>query len=173
MRLTKAEDDSWFFQWDNDAERSEREKRQPAYIEACPRYAGIFEAAFKKAKERSEFAFVSTLIAIRSMQDAGWDPYESSVEAIFEVLKVCSTVESYVAARHLQLWIYGHTVEASEPYELLANLLAIAQGETFNTNRFPAHSNGRPQSPGSKIDKLQQSAETAGLPQITVPLREI
>jgi hypothetical protein len=124
MRLARAEDDSWFFHWDSDAERAEREERQPAFVEAFPRYAGIFEAAFKKAKERSEFAFISTLVAFRSMQDAGWDPYESSVEAISEILKVYSTVESYVAARHLQLWIYGHIVEASEPYELLANLLA-------------------------------------------------
>ena len=89
------------------------------------------------------------------------------------MLKVHSTLESYVASRHLQLWIYGHIIEASEPYELLANLLAIALGETFKTNRFPPHSNGRPQSPGSKIDKLEQSAAAAGLPQITVPLREV
>ena len=61
MRLAKAEGDNWFFQWDSDAERSERQQRQPAYIEAYPRYAGIFEAAFKKAKEKSEFAFVQHL----------------------------------------------------------------------------------------------------------------
>jgi hypothetical protein len=30
LRLTKAEDDSWFFKWDSDTERSEREQRQPA-----------------------------------------------------------------------------------------------------------------------------------------------
>jgi hypothetical protein len=170
MRMTKAEDGSWILQWNSDGERAER---QPDYIEASPRYVGIFEAAFEKAKERSEFAFVSTLIAVRSMQDAGWDPYESSVAAISEMLKVCNTLESYVADRHMQLWIYGHIAEASEPYELLANLLAIAQGETYNTTRFPPHANGRPQSPWSKIDKLQQSAEAAGLPETTTPLREI
>lgn len=173
MRIAKTQDGSWILQWDSDAERAQREERQPAFIEASPRYVGIFEAAFEKAKERSEFAFVSTLIAFRSMQDAGWDPYESSVAAISEMLNVCNTLESYAAGRHLQLWIYGHIIEASEPYELLANLLAIAQGETYNTNRFPPHTSGRPQSPWSKIDQLQESAEAAGLPQITVPLREI
>ena len=74
MRLIKAEDDGWVFKWDSDTERKEREERQPAFIEASPRYVGIFETAFKKARETSEFAFVSTLVAFRSIQDEGWDP---------------------------------------------------------------------------------------------------
>jgi hypothetical protein len=76
------------------------------------------------------------------------------------------------AARHLQLWIYGHIVEASEPYEILANLLAISQGDTFRTDRFPLQ-NGRPQSPGAKIKALEETAKTVNLPNFSTALTEI
>jgi hypothetical protein len=115
---------------------------------------------------------------VRGLQDAGWDPYETSLEAISQMraihqkIAIDETIESFYAARHLRLWIYGHIVEASEPYEMLANLIAISQGETFNTTRFPPR-NGRPQSPGTKIDQLEQAARAANLLNVVSPLREV
>jgi hypothetical protein len=85
---------------------------------------------------------------------------------------VQAKVESPEAARHLQLWIYGHIIEASEPYEILANLLAISQDDTFRTERFPSQ-NGHPQSPGRKIKRLEEAAKTANLPGAVSPMREV
>jgi hypothetical protein len=81
MPLKKGEDDGWFFQF-SDAEKDTQQTSHPSYFEACARYANAFDAAFSKAKQRSEFAFVSTLIRVPGIQDAGWDPYESSLQAI-------------------------------------------------------------------------------------------
>jgi hypothetical protein len=80
--------------------------------------------------------------------------------------------ESYLAKRHLELWLFGHIVEASEPYEILSNLIAISQGDTFKIIRFPPR-NRRPQSPGEKIDQLEQAATTANLPGVASPMREV
>jgi hypothetical protein len=77
------------------------------------------------------------------------------------------------AARHLELWVYGHIVEASEPYELLANLVDVANGGRFKFDRFPPHPNGRPKSPGEKIQQLREMAVAAGMPGVASPLQEI
>src|SRR5262249_18512471 len=66
-----------------------------------------------------------------------------------------------------------HILEASEPYELLANLLGIAQGERFSSDRFPPHPGGRPKSPGEKIAAIEIAAGSAEMPQVAAPLREI
>ena len=76
------------------------------------------------------------------MQDPGWDPYESSMVAIKSVLSVLRGKLNSVADRHLALWLYGHIVEASEPYEFLGNLIDVSVGGKFKILRFPAK-NGR------------------------------
>lgn len=51
--------------------------------------------------------------------------------------EVHNKTENYEAARHLQFWIYGHIVEASEPYEMLANLVQVSLGGGFVVNPIP------------------------------------
>ena len=75
------------------------------------------------------------------------------------------------AAAHLRMWIYGHIVEASEPYELVANLLDITDGGTFVTAQFP-DKNGRPESPGSKVTSIEERAARLGYINVAVPFRE-
>jgi hypothetical protein len=139
---------------------------------SLPRYLTAFDLAFTKARERSEHAFVQTLLRVRGMQDAGWDPYQSSIEAIGQMRALHTQAESYYTKRHLELWLFGHIVEASEPYEILSNLIAISQGDTFRIIRFPSR-NGRPQSPSGKIDQLEQAATAADLPSVVTPMREV
>jgi hypothetical protein len=69
--------------------------------------------------------------------------------------------EDRLAARHLSLWIYGHIVEAAAPYDLLANLLKVAQGERARINRLPEE-RGRALSPGRKIELIGRWAEEIG-----------
>jgi hypothetical protein len=81
--------------------------------------------------------------------------------------------DDFGKARHLQLWLWGHILEASAPYELLARLLAVCGGERPRYTHFPDSRRGVPQSPWRKIEALQGMADTLGLSESLVPLREI
>ncbi|MEK6710979.1 MAG: hypothetical protein AABZ64_10410, partial [Nitrospinota bacterium] len=72
----------------------------------------------------------------------------------------------------ITLWTYGHILEASEPYELLANLLEIAQGKKCRLRQFPSDARGRPLTPGEKISRLEKMADNAKMPQVVLPLKE-
>jgi hypothetical protein len=172
MRLSKAKDGAWSLSLESEADKTTQEQSRGPYLEALPRYVTAFDLIFAKATERSEFAFISSLLRVRGLQDGGWDPYESSIEAIDGMRAVYKNIQSHPTARHLELWIYGHIVEASEPYEILSNLIAISQGDTFDLARFPSK-NGRPQSPGRKINQLERAAATANLPSVVTPLKEV
>jgi len=137
-------------------------------------YMNRLDPAFSRARERSPFQFILSLLRVRSLQDAGWDPYETTQHGIPLLLEAQNllTKDHSAAARHLALWIYGHILEASEPYELLANLIDVSTGGRFRAQRFPPHRKGRPQSPGEKISVLDRMADEAGMPQVTIPLRD-
>src|SRR5207253_2769860 len=84
--------------------------------EALARYLTAFDPAFSRAREESEFEFILTLLRVRGLQDAGWDPFVSTREAIGAIRRLHEQVaprdENFAVARHLQLWTYGHIVEA-------------------------------------------------------------
>lgn len=65
-----------------------------------------------------------------------------------------------MAARHLSLWIYDHIVEAAAPYDLLANLLKVAQGVARIT--WLPGERGRSLSPERKIELIGRWAEEIG-----------
>ena len=67
--------------------------------------------------------------------------------------------------------MYGHIVEASQPYALVANLLAIIDGERYSMSPFPDQ-NGRPISPGTKIGELKPRATALGI-SLDVPYDEL
>ncbi len=68
--------------------------------------------------------------------------------------------------------MYGHIVEASEPYEILANLIDIVAGGRFLAWRYPDQNN-RPQPVGRKIDAIEEQAAAAGIPSVAQPPREV
>lgn len=171
MPLMRDSDGTWKITI-ADHERSRANKSHPAYMEALPRYLTIFDALFSRAREKSEFMFLWSLFGIRGSQDAGWDPYETTVRAIPALLKVHDGIQEFEAARHLQLWIYGHIMEASEPYELLANLIDVSNGGQFLTQRFPPNTRGNYLPPGKKIARIREMAKAIGMSGITTPLRE-
>ena len=106
------------------------------------------------------------------MQDAGWDPYESTQRAIGAMQKINNGEIDGEASRHLGLWLYGHIMEASEPYEFLANFISVAVGGRFLVDRFPPHPNGSPLSPNIKIKRLEEQATETGMPDVVVPMKE-
>ncbi len=141
------------------------------YYEPILRYLNCLDPLFSRAKDVNEFEFLMTLFGPRSTQDAGWDPFESTREAFSSVTISHKLVKGY-AKRHLELWLYGHILEASEPYEIIANLLGIIDGETFKTQRFEPHKGGREKSPGEKINELKNLAKKIKMPDVIIPLNE-
>jgi len=72
--------------------------------------------------------------------------------------------------------LYGHIVEASEPYEILANLINVCEGGRFHVNNFPNKVGGKyriPQSPSEKIDKLEEMASKIDMCNCVFPLKDV
>lgn len=132
-----------------------------------------FDPAFVKAREKCECEFVFCLLRVKGLQDPGWEPYETTKRAIPVLLETHKQMGDTEAARHLQLWLYGHIVEASEPYEILYNLISVSLGHRYSFSCFPDRPNGRPQSPGEKIKEIEKIAHEANMSEVSVPLREI
>ncbi len=155
---------------------SPEEARFPAtYTEAFVRYLTALDHAFRKARERSEFDFILALLRVRGIEDAGWDPYETSLLAMESIVKLSSTVKTFYDQRHLHLWTYGHLVEASEPYEIVRNVVGIANGEDNMPFRFPPKKGKKynvPQTPGEKIEQIEAYTASVGMPEVAVPFRE-
>jgi hypothetical protein len=147
----------------------------PSYAEAVPRYLTALDQAFIKAKEKCEFEFLLTLFRVRGVDYSGiGDAYQTTLRSIPLLLEIYNQTESFEAARNLQLWIYGHIVEASEPYEIICNLVKVSLGERFGSQFYPYKvGKSRPESPGSKIDHIKKNATKAGIPEVVIPLEEI
>jgi hypothetical protein len=137
------------------------------------RYMTAIDPLFTRAKATSEFDFLHSLIPVFSLQEPGWDPYETTIGAVLSTLELIKDTDAFAKARHLQLWLWGHILEASAPYELLARLSAVCGGRRPKATHFPDSDRGLPQSPGKKIDALQREAEGLGMGGAIVPLREI
>jgi hypothetical protein len=152
----------------NDEERG----RQGDYLAALPQYLNGFEPIFSRAKEVDEFQFILALLGIYGLQDAGWAPYESTLAGIRAAIDIHNETDDPEVTRHLKLWIYGHIVEASAPYDTLANVIQIARGHHARQTWFP-DDDGRPVSPGSKIDMLGTWAQTDGHADVERLLKEI
>lgn len=146
------------------------------YLEAVTRYLNYLEPLFEKAREKSEVQFIITLLHFRGMESEGWDPYENSLR-IYEVIQDTIQKSKNSDLRiNLSLWLYGHIVEASEPYEVIANLLNIIDGGAFITNNFPKKQIGnrlRSLYPREKIEILEVKANKVGIPEVVVPIKDI
>jgi hypothetical protein len=157
--------------WHLDGGTPEEAKSEHGQVQ--PRYLTAVDRLFTKAKIECEFDFLHSLIPVFNLQDAGWDPYETTIGAVASTLELIKDSDDFVKVRHLQLWLWGHIVEASAPYELLARLLAVATGNRPKRTHFPDSDRGLPQSPGQKIVALQRAAVELGLSDSIEPLAEI
>jgi hypothetical protein len=169
-----------------------QDDRNEVYDEAVPRYLTAFDPAYTRARETCESEFVKALVRVSSLQDAGWDPYETTLRAIPLMQQLHAMIpsgdEHYETSRHLALWTYGHIIEASEPYAILGDMLHIAGGGWFKgAMRFPDvparkprkgenewHIPKRPQRfLDEKLPELERLAEAVGEPGVLDPVREV
>jgi hypothetical protein len=149
------------------------EEAASEHARALPRYLTVLDPVFTRAKGASEFDFLHSLIPVFSLQDAGWDPYETTIGAVTSTLDLIDNADDFTKARHLQLWLWGHILEASAPYELLARLLAVCGGQRPQATHFPDSDRGVPPSPGRKIAALEATAAVLGIKDSIIPLREM
>jgi hypothetical protein len=96
------------------------DSESPAFAQALSRHLNALDPVFSRARATCEFEFILSLLRVRGMSHGGWDPYETTLRAIPKIEALCrqSDVETQ---KHLALWLYGHIMEADQPYELLAN----------------------------------------------------
>jgi hypothetical protein len=187
-RYSRQDDGTWI------VERDELDSgdRNDVYDEAVLRYLAAFDPAFNKAYEACESEFVKALIRVSSMQDAGWDPYQTTLRAIPAMLQLHALIpegpDHHETSRHLALWTYGHIIEASEPLALLGDMLDIANGGWFKgLMRFPEVPARRPREGedeqliptrpqralDEKIPVLERMAEALDQPGVVAPVREV
>lgn len=136
------------------------------YAEAFIRYYNAFYKVFLSAFNQCEFSSLLTIFGVRGIEDAGWNPYKSSVQIIQSLIEQNDNIKDYTAQKNLHLWIYGHVMEASEPYEKIMNFLDIITGEQFNALKFPPNKRGNPQTPGQKIKTIVDKAKKLSFSEI-------
>jgi len=168
-RLERSDEGEWTYTPPVDANSS---NVPLVLLEALPRYLTSLDPAFTRARERNEWEFLLCLLRITGSQDPGWDPFETTQWSIPRLVDVHNQIQDDVTKRHLQLWIYGHILEASAPYEMLANLIDIASGGRFLTERFKRDKRGKLPSPGRKIRTIKAAAGNAAMQSVSVPLEE-
>jgi hypothetical protein len=78
VTFTKDETGVWAMALDE----TDAEERNAVFDETVPRYLTAFDPAFTRAAEADEAEFVKALLRIWSVQDAGWDPYETTLRTV-------------------------------------------------------------------------------------------
>ncbi|HZY72151.1 MAG TPA: hypothetical protein VFE22_03480 [Edaphobacter sp.] len=135
---------------------------KPDYIRALPLYLNGLDSIFARAREQDEAQLILSLLGIKGLQAAGWDPYDTTIDAIQAATRLHNETEDRIAAWHLSLWVYGHIVEAAAPYDLLANLINVAKGGQAGMAPFATEGGRTPTSPGRKLELIGLGAEEIG-----------
>ena len=148
----------------------------PIYANSLLSYFNSLDPLFEKAQEISDFEFITSLLNISRHQDAGWIAFETT-EKIFSLInRLKNKINDSEERLYLLLLLYGLIIEASLPYELIANLLNILLGQRYTILNFPdikIRNNYRLQFPSEKIKKLTNLAERANFLKSLTPIQEI
>ena len=163
--------------YDNTWEIKERTKHwNPVYRDSLLKYLKCIGPLFEKTRSKSEFEFILTLLRVRGIQDAGWDPWETTLKVFNNMARLAKKTRDFEKQRNLSLWLYGHIIEASQPYEITANLITIIEGGRFNITNFPDVQRGkyrRPQTPSEKINKLAEIAVKINMSDSIFPFQDV
>jgi hypothetical protein len=176
VKLRLRDGGGWEWNLEDSATADAIANAHEAYIEAVPRYFEAFEELFATAQDRCEFEFILALLRVKGDENPGWDPYETTGDAFARIGALVRTTEDFHTRRHLELWLYGHIVEATEPHSLIANMLSIALGRRYTSQPFPPkRSKGGSTADltgGERIRRIVKLADEVGLPNVAAPLTE-
>ena len=148
----------------------------PIYANSLLEYFNALDPLFEEAQKISDFEFITSLLNITGQQDVGWIAFETT-EKIFSLInRLKNKINDSEEKLYLLLLLYGLIVEASFPYELIANLINILLGQRYTILNFPdiqTRRGYRPQFPPEKIKKLIEIAKIANIPKSLKPIQEI
>ena len=117
-------------------------------------YANLDEI-FQKAKTRDEFEYICSLLRIRGMEDAGWDPLGESHAAIFDYIALIEAPLRDITKVRLALLTYCHITEIDAVYDILANMLRSIKGDRCSMIPFVDYTKLTKQSANSPKQKIE------------------
>ena len=146
------------------------------YVSKIEEYLTAFESLFEAAQTKSDFQFIQTLLRFRGIQSSGWDTYRNTVDTFDYVHTVMQKQRDSDLKLNVFLWLYGHIIEASEPYEIIANLIDITKGGSYKITNFPRKktNNGyRNQYPSEKIVEIERLCQNTPYTNIPIILKDV
>jgi len=144
-------------------------KRNTPFVDLQLFYLNKLDSFFSLAADKCELEFILCLIRFTGMRDAGWDPFENLKETYETFHKIQSLNKlREVEKAHYALFTYGLIIEALVPYNLLANLMSVIEGDRYRLNNFPdtidrKTGKTRSQTMSSIIDQLKSRAKKLNL----------
>jgi hypothetical protein len=133
-------------------------------------------ALFQAAKDADEFEFACTLMRVRGMEDAGWDPFVETHQLVTDLMTLINAPLVAYAKVRLGLLLHTHLTEVGSVYEILANLTRVVGGERYAIDpfldRYPRNRKGEPQflSAAGKVRALKGMLEAGGQPAVAEAL---
>jgi hypothetical protein len=102
----------------------------PSEIRRC------LTALFNRAKQRDEFEYASSLLRVRGVESAGWDPLRETGVLASDLLGLSQApVHPHTRVR-LALLLYCHLTEVDAIYEILENMLRTIDGDRYSAWPF-------------------------------------
>jgi hypothetical protein len=125
-------------------------------------------ALFEAAKSTDEFEYACTLLRVRGLEDAGWDPFVETHLLVEDLTALINAPLRGDTQVRLGLLLYSHLTEVGAVYETLANLALVVAGERYSIDPFtpdyPHNRRGEPQflSARGKVGALKKRLKQAG-----------
>jgi hypothetical protein len=139
-----------------------------SHKQGLPKYDihGLLTELFAKAKGKDEFEYCSTLLRLRGMEAAGWDPLKESLALMQQVALMHQAPLDPGLKLRLSLFLYCHATEMHDLYHIVGNMLRVCSGERYSLNCFAGvnHPSGHDANyPPSKAARIKEWADTQGM----------
>ena len=147
----------------------------PTYCDSLINYLNYLAPLFQNAKKTNEFEYILTLLQYRGLSEPGYIPFDNTISIFTEIFALQDKIKDANQRLNITFWAYAHWVEASEPYELIANLFNVINGGRYSVSNFPKKASGkyqREQYPHEKIAQLKGIAQIVGLQNSLLPIEE-
>ena len=123
---------------------------------------------FEDARTEDEFEFCCSILRVRGMESAGWNPFQESMEMVDQFLALVPLVENKLKVR-LTLFLYCHMTEMNDFYAVPANMLRILNGyryslAPFSKDSLPPGSGAK--YPGEKVRQICDASASVSRPEV-------
>lgn len=131
--------------------------------------SNLIRELFRQAKEADEFEYCSTLLRIRGMEDAGWDPMHESWELAQQLMALQNAPLEQSLKFRLALFLYCHLTEMSDIYNIPANMLHVISGRRYSMSPFShglQQGENHPSSPSGKARRIKALAQQCNMQEL-------